>query len=181
MTRYRLYINNTDATDTWNVNLDEGAMDAIMAFRPNKEPVTNKNVTVAGAVVVCGTGLTDERTLSIPLHITANSYADFMAKRDAFFNVIKAGALEVKVKVVYDSVTLKKKDGSGYETVTPPADEVFSSTLYYVGSSNNIHFTWLPKKVFSEWEGNTRVWTENGGYGIAKFSLTFYEPNTPTL
>lgn len=177
MTRYRLYINNTDATATWGVNLDEGAVDVLTAFRPNKEPVTNKNVTATGAVVVCGAGLVDERTVALPLNITAKSFKDFVSNRDAFYAAIKNGALSVVVKLEFDSVRLPKKDGTGMETVTPPADTVFSSTMYYVNCNQYTHFEWLPEKKFSSWEGNTRLWNETGGEGGAKFILSLYEPN----
>ena len=92
-----LYINNTDAYTAWGVSLEDGGLDALMAFRPNKEPVTNKNVTSNGAVVVSGTaGLVDDRTVSVPMHIVASSKSDFLSKKSAFYAAIKNGALTIQ-------------------------------------------------------------------------------------
>lgn len=94
----QLTINGTDAYTEWGVSLENDGMDALMAFPPNKQPVVNKNVTANGAVVVCGAGLSEDRTVSVPLHLIANSREDFLAKRTAFQTAIRNGALTIVIK-----------------------------------------------------------------------------------
>lgn len=97
----------------WGVSLEDGALDALMGFRPNKEPVVNKNVTADGAFYVTGAGHVDERTVSVPFHIVSGDKADFMLKRNGFYEAIKEGLLTFKImhpveavyKVYYVSCT----------------------------------------------------------------------------
>ena len=101
----------------WGVGLEDGALDVLMTFRPNKEPVVNKNVTAQGAYYVTGGGLVDERTVSVPFHIVAANKADFLLKRNGFYNAIKgsqqgsllvfqvANPVEVTYKMYYVSCT----------------------------------------------------------------------------
>lgn len=173
MVTTKLYINGNDAYASYGLSLDgDGGLDALLAFRPLKEPVVNKNVTAEGAVVVCGTGLLDERTVSVPVHIVARSYADFLRYRTALFTLLtheasggkKKGELEVVVKNVWRS---------GYQTTS---EEIFKSTMYYISCSQYTQYAAQPNKV----PGSGESWHQLGsGYGMAKFVLTLYEPNTP--
>ena len=86
-----------DAWYEWGVGLEDGALDVLMSFRPNKEPVANKNVTAEGAFYVTGAGLVDERQVSIPFHIVALDKVDFLLKRSAFYEAIKGGMLTIKI------------------------------------------------------------------------------------
>lgn len=128
-----LFINGTDAYTAWGVSLEDGALDALMAFRPNKEPVTNKNVTANGAVVVAGTaGLSEERTVSLPLHIVAGSQSSFLSQRSAFYNAIKGGQLTI-------------------QTTHPSA----TYTMYYVSCSQYTQFlSGLAKFILTLYEPN---------------------------
>jgi hypothetical protein len=166
----KLYINNTDALATWGVQLDEGGLDALQEFPPNKEPVTNKNVTGEGAVVVCGTGLIDERTINVPIHITANSYTDFKTKRSAFYTAIKGGALNIVVKREW------KTKVSGVVKTTE--EQEFASTMYYIDCQQFTQYTVPQRKTYSN---NTWSDVAGSGYGVAKFILILYEPNTPPV
>lgn len=80
-----------DCWVNWGVGLEAGALDALMCFKPNKEPIVNKNVTADGASYVTGAGHVDERTVSIPFHIVARNKADFLLKRQGFYDAIKTG------------------------------------------------------------------------------------------
>lgn len=96
---YSISVDNwTDTWEAWGVGLEDGALDALMTFRPNKEPITNKNVTAQGAVVVCGAGLVDERTVSVPIHIVARNKQDFLSKREAFYEAIQEGKIVLRVE-----------------------------------------------------------------------------------
>lgn len=86
-----------DAWYEWGVGLEDGALDVLMTFKPNKEPIANKNVTAEGAFYVTGGGLVDERQVSIPIHIVAMDKADFLLKRAAFYNAIKGGMLTMRI------------------------------------------------------------------------------------
>lgn len=108
-----LFINSKDAYVEWGVSLEPGGVSALMAFPPQKLPVVNKNVTAAGAVVVCGSGLVDERHLELPLHITAPSFSSFLRRRASFESELRRAG----------SLTL--------DLVVGPA-ELYSHTVYYV-------------------------------------------------
>lgn len=86
-----------DAWYEWGVGLEDGALDVLMSFKPNKEPIANKNVTAEGAFYVTGGGLVDERQVSIPFHIVAMDKVDFLMKRAAFYEAIKGGMLTIRI------------------------------------------------------------------------------------
>lgn len=87
-----------DCFEQWGVGLEYGAFDALMGFRPNKEPVVNKNVTSQGAYYVTGAGLVDERTVNIPFHIVARDFPDFLIKRAGFYNYLKSGLVWFRIE-----------------------------------------------------------------------------------
>ena len=173
VTRTKLYINGKDAYQQWGLQLDGGdqsGYDALLAFKPLKEPVTNKNVTAEGAVVVCGTGLVDERNVSVPVHIVAKSYTDFITKKNALFTELRSGALSVSVKRQWSIPGTNKST----------EEEEFSSTMYYTSCNQYTQFSMVQNKVYNQ---RTDTWNDvvGSGYGIAKFILSLYEPNEPTV
>ena len=93
----QLIINGYDAYTTWGVSLEDGALSAFAAFYPTKEPVVNKNITAEGASVVYAGGHRDERTISVPMHMVANS--GFTTKYSGFYNAIKTGPLTIQTPV----------------------------------------------------------------------------------
>ena len=82
-----------DVYEQWGVSFEDGALDVLDSFRPNKEPIVNKNVTAHGASYVTGAGLVDERTINLPFHIVADGKADLIQKRNAFYETIKSGLI----------------------------------------------------------------------------------------
>ena len=86
-----------DCYEEWGVGLEDGALEALMTFRPNKEPVTNNNITAQGTHYVTGAGLVDERTISIPLHLMADNRADYLLKRKGFYEAIQKGLLVFRI------------------------------------------------------------------------------------
>ena len=98
------YLYWLDCYKQWGVSFDDGALDALMGFRPNKEPVVNKNVTAQGAYYVTGAGLVDDRNVSVPFHIVAMGRADFLLKRAGFYNAVKAGLLTFKIVKPLDAI-----------------------------------------------------------------------------
>ncbi len=123
-------INGIDAYTTYGVSLEDGG-DSLMAFPPNKQPVTNKNVTADGASVVAGTaGFRDERTVAVPLHIVANSMSDFLAKRNAFYTAVSSGAI---------TLTLPTKGGETH-------------TVYYIDCNQYTQFDGLARFILNLYE-----------------------------
>lgn len=170
VTNTKLYINGNDAETTWGLRLDgeQGGYDALLTPPPLKEPVTNKNVTAEGAMVVCGAGLYDERTVSVPVHIVANGYKDFMSKKNTLFSTLKGGALTVSVRRVWST----RVNG---RTVSTEETE-FTSTMYFVSCSQYTQFSMVQRKTYNPL---AETWSDvsGTGYGVAKFVLTLYEPN----
>ena len=175
----KLYINGHDAYTTWGLRLDGGdqsGYDALTVMRPLKEPVVNKNVTAEGAVVVCGTGLVDERTVSVPVHIVANSYTDFRTKKNALEAYLRNGEAGVTPKGKLNVVIKREWRISGTNKKTEETE--FESVMYCVGINNYTQFSQVQRKVYNS---RTNTWTDvaGTGYGIAKFIISLYEPNEP--
>lgn len=138
----QLYINSTDAFTEWGVSLEPEGVDALMAFAPNKEPIVNKNPTSDGAEVVATTvGRTDARTVTLLMHIVASGREDFIRKRTAFYNAVRAGALTV----VYAS-DKRYIDGE---------NRMVEHTMYYVDCHQYTQFvSGLAKFALSLYEPN---------------------------
>lgn len=135
------YLYWLDCYKQWGVSLEKGALDALMTFRPNKEPVTNKNVTAQGAVYVAGGGLVDDRTVSVPFHIVAEDKADFLMKRAGFYEAIKG--TPTKNLLVFK--------------IANPVDVIYS--MYYISCSQYTQFLdGMAKFVLTMYEaGSTDV------------------------
>ena len=74
-----------DAYTQWGLSLEDEGLSRLITPRPHKQPVTNKNVTAAGASVIEATiGYEDERTLTLPMHITAPDKATFWSRYHSF-------------------------------------------------------------------------------------------------
>lgn len=74
-----------DAYTQWGLSFEDEGLSKLVTPRPHKQPVTNKNVTASGAHVISTTvGYEDERTISIPMHITAPDKATFWSRYRAF-------------------------------------------------------------------------------------------------
>ena len=178
----KLYINGHDAETTWGLRLDgddSSGYDALTAFRPMKEPVVNKNVTAQGAVIVCGTGILDERTVSVPVHIVAKSYTDYMAKKSALEAYLMNGEQNVTPKGKLN-VVVKREWSTKVGGVTKKTEQTeFESVMYCLGCNQYKSFAAVQKKNYN-WRTDTWSDVPNTGYGIAKFVLSLYEPNEPT-
>jgi hypothetical protein len=80
------------------VSLEDSALAVLLTPAPNKQPVTNKNVTADGAYVLESTaGLTDETTFSVQMHIVASSRAEYYTKFSQFISAIKGGSFTITV------------------------------------------------------------------------------------
>lgn len=99
-----------DAYNTWGLSLEDEGLSRLITPRPHKSPVTNKNVTASGAYVIANTiGKEDERTISVPMHITARTKADFWTQYEAFCaDVLARGTVYVKVVLHPTAQTTKE-------------------------------------------------------------------------
>lgn len=122
-----IYVGGTwkDAYTQWGLSLEDEGLSRLVTPRPHKQPVTNKNVTAAGAYVIAGTvGYEDERTISLPMHITAPDKATFWSRYRAFCSVLGAGTVTLRSNYF--------KDGNGHP---------ISFTLIYQDVQNFTEFT----------------------------------------
>lgn len=103
-----IYVGGTwkDAYTQWGLSLEDEGLSRLITPRPHKQPVTNKNVTAAGAHVISATvGYEDERTISLPMHITAPDKATFWSRYRNFCSVLGAGTVRLRSNYY--------KDGNG--------------------------------------------------------------------
>lgn len=106
-----LFINGKDAYTEWGLSLEDEGLSRLMTPRPHKQPVTNKNVTANGARVVCGTNLLDERTISLPMHITAPNRETFWSRYYAFCSqVLNGGTVTLKSTYMNETFSLIYQD-----------------------------------------------------------------------
>lgn len=88
-----------DAFVTYGVSLESEGMSKLMTPAPHKEPVQNKNLAMNGTAIVGAVGYKDVRTLSVPMHIVAQTKNDFLTRYAAFCTeILDAGWIHVKTK-----------------------------------------------------------------------------------
>lgn len=107
-----LFINGKDAYTEWGLSLEDEGLSRLMTPRPHKQPVTNKNVTANGAFVIQQTtGKVDERTISLPMHITAPNRETFWSLYYAFCSqVLNGGTVTLKSTYMNETFTLTYQD-----------------------------------------------------------------------
>lgn len=106
-----LTINNADAFTRYGVNLEDGALSALMTPPPLKELIETKSRLIHGKKVVAKQPKYDEREITLPFHIIASSKSEFFQKYALFCEeVLAAGKFELVTKyqptVVYRLVYL---------------------------------------------------------------------------
>lgn len=98
-----------DAFTAWGVNIEDGALSALMTPAPMKEFIESKSRLQHGRRIMAKLPKYDSRTINIPFHIVASTKADFFSKYEAFCNdVLSKGELYLRTKyqpsVVYHLV-----------------------------------------------------------------------------
>ena len=125
-----------DAWDAFGMSFENRGISRIKAPAPNKTPVTNKNVTAHGAAVVAGVGLKDDRTITVPFHITASSRTAFDEYYDALCAMLDGGWIDIKLprnpSVVYHFTYLDCNPYTEYNGVMA----IFALELYEPNPSN---------------------------------------------
>ena len=88
-----------DAFTAYGVSLEGEGMSKLMTPAPHKEPVQNKNLAMNGTSIVGGVGYKDVKTLSVPMHLTAATRADFLELYALFCTeILDAGWIHIKTK-----------------------------------------------------------------------------------
>ncbi len=77
-------INGYDAFTRWGINLEDGALSALMTPPPLKEFVENTSRLEHGKRVIATNPKYAERELTLPFHIIASSKSDFLGKYGLF-------------------------------------------------------------------------------------------------
>ncbi len=85
-----LTINGYDAYTRWGVNLEDGAVSALLAPAPMKENIQNKSRLKHGKASLNNNPKSDARELSLPFHVVADTKAHFFEKYAAFCSEVLA-------------------------------------------------------------------------------------------
>ena len=104
-----------DAFIRYGMSLSETGLSRLMTPAPKKDPVTNSNAVTSG--VSCLTyGVTDERTFSVEMHITACTRREFIEKYGRLCNeVLSVGLFELKTRYLPDVYHLIYKDCTQFD------------------------------------------------------------------
>ncbi len=104
-------INGYDAYTRYGINLEDGALSALMTPAPLKDMVEGKSRLRHGKTVVTDSAKYDSREMTLPLHLIAKDKEEFFQKYNLFCEeVLAKGKFEIRTKyqsgVVYRLVYL---------------------------------------------------------------------------
>lgn len=100
-----LTINGIDAFIRYGINLEDGALSALMTPPPIKEFIENESRLQHGKKVIARWPKYDERELTLPFHLIANNKEDFFRKYNLFCEeVLALGEFELKTRFQPDVV-----------------------------------------------------------------------------
>lgn len=137
-----------DAFTEWGVNLEDGALSALMTPPPMKEFIESKSRLLHGKSVITKAPRYDSRDITLPFHIVARSRNEFFLKYNKFCDdVLSNGSFSLKTK--YQPAISMTVDGS------PVA---IPEVVY--------HLVYLSCTQFSQFQQQ-----------LAKFTLKVCEPN----
>lgn len=104
MPKGELFINGKDAYSEWGLSMTNMGLSALMTPAGNKAPIENKSRLTNGKTVDMSNTVKDERTLSLPIQITAPDTETFFARYDSFCRELAGGTLNIRTK--YQPTTL---------------------------------------------------------------------------
>ena len=90
-----LYINGNDAYTTWGISLSDTAMSALMTPPAPKDRITNESRLEHGRRVINDNPKKAAREVTLDMHMTAASSADFLTRYAAFCSVLADGQLNI--------------------------------------------------------------------------------------
>ena len=96
----QLYINDQDAYTTWGVSLSNEALTALMTPPPVKDWITNEVRNEDGTRYIQGANVPKvaERTLTLPINLTAPDEGTFYSRYAAFCAVLAGGILTIRTE-----------------------------------------------------------------------------------
>lgn len=104
-------INGADAYTTYGLNLEDGALSALMTPAPTKEFIETKSRLSSGKKVIVNSPKLDSRELTLPFHIVGSTKEEFLSNYSLFCsNVLANGSFTLETKyqqgVVYNLIYL---------------------------------------------------------------------------
>ena len=91
-----LYINGKDAYETWGMSLSDTSLSALLTPPPNKDYIESKSRLEHGKSVILDNVKVDERDVTLQVHFTAKSEAQFFDRYSSFCEELKGGKLELR-------------------------------------------------------------------------------------
>lgn len=112
MPKGELYIkdlggNWTDAYTEWGLSMSDTGLSSLMTPAPNKEYITDESRLEHGKRIIVDAKI-DSRSLTLPVHITANSKEEFFERYGRFCEILAGGNIVLKTRfqpnIVYKCV-----------------------------------------------------------------------------
>lgn len=98
-------INNADAFERYGINLEDGALSALMTPPPMKEFIESRSRLKHGKTVIAKVPKYDDREITLPFHLLAKNKEDFFTKYNLFCEeVLAKGKFELKTRFQPDVV-----------------------------------------------------------------------------
>ena len=92
-------INNADAFERYGINLEDGALSALMTPPPMKEFIESRSRLKHGKTVIAKVTKYDDREITLPFHLIAKSKTEVRTKYNLFCKeVLAKGKFEIKTK-----------------------------------------------------------------------------------
>lgn len=85
----------TDAYTAWGVSFEDGAVSTLMTLPTMKEDITNESRLEHGTRHMDISPKMAEREFALPMHIVADSKADYLAKHAAFSTFLSGGWVDI--------------------------------------------------------------------------------------
>lgn len=96
-----MYINGKDAYKTWGIYPEKGALSALMTPAPLKDYITNSVASDNGtsyAQAEIAMPMVAERTVTLPIVLTASSEELFYSRYSDFCKELQGGKLNIKTR-----------------------------------------------------------------------------------
>ena len=93
----QLYINGNDAYTTWGISLSDTAISALLTPPSLKERITNESRLEHGQRVLNDSPRKAHREVTLDMHMTAKSKAEFLTRYAAFCEVLAAGQVNIVI------------------------------------------------------------------------------------
>ena len=118
MPKGELFINGVDAYTQWGISLTTKGLSALMTPSPTKELIENKSRLQHGKSVIVDNVKLDERSINLPMHMTAKTKEKFLENYGKFCEVLEQGRLDIKTSyqpnVVYRTTYVSCNQFSEY-------------------------------------------------------------------